>query len=193
MLRHSAENDYLCGEIAQSMEHQQYQKRRVASIRIEHYLAQYAKCKFDIDPKSGGVRIPDSFDLYHCVWQVMERRPRNYADPQDTNLTIWLPARRNIDGVIQKNPAYWNYISPRNARLVEKSLRRLFNWEFHHYVEEQLLCGATKVEAVRRFISRYDLGIDSEDALLKNLQRYERTLAVFLGLKKPRNVKKRTF
>ena len=62
-------------------------KRRVCAIRVEPYLATYAKMKFDVDPKTGGIRIPDSFDLYHCVWQLMSRRPQVRA-----RTTIILPA-----------------------------------------------------------------------------------------------------
>lgn len=173
------------------MEHQLYQNRRVAMIRVEPYLAAYARRKFESDPKTGGIRIPDSFDLYHCVWQLMERRPRDHRPTGNENLCIWLPARRGTEGTGQKNPAFWNYISPRHARLVEKQLRRLFNWEFHHHCEQQLEQGCTKVEAVRQFVSRYHLGLDCEDALLKNLQRHERTMKVFLGITKAKNHKKR--
>lgn len=166
------------------MENEQYHKRRVCAIRVAPYLAKYARQKFDVDPKTGGIRIPDSFDLYHCVWQLMERRPADAVEPEGANLVIWLPARRGSEGTVQKNPAFWNYLSPRSAWMIEKSLRRLFNWEFHHYCEDLISRGTTKREAVGRFISLYGLGIDSEDALLKNLQRHERAIRVFLGIKK---------
>lgn len=175
------------------MEHQQYMKRRVCAIRVEPYLATYAKMKFDVDPKTGGIRIPDSFDLYHCVWQLMERRPADAELPGDPNLLIWLPARRGTDGLAQKNPAFWNYLSPRSARQVEIQLRRLFNWEFHHYMDTAIHGEQrrTKIQAVRSFISKYGLGLDCEDALLKNIQRHERTIQVFLGIKKRKKKKKR--
>lgn len=168
-----------------------YEKRRVASIRVEPYLAQYARMKFDTDPKTGGIKIPDSFDLYHCIWQLMERRPRHTEDQDDTNLSIWLPARRGIDGVTQKNPAFWNYIPRRKFWIIEKALRRLFNWEFHHYCENLVSQSVTKKEAVDRFIRMYGLGLDCEDALLKNLQRHERAISLFLGIQKKKNKKKR--
>lgn len=173
------------------MEKEKYQRKRVASIHVEPYLAAYARKKFDIDEKTGGIKIPDIFDLYHCVWQVMLRRPKDTVPLGNENLAIWLPARRGIDGMMQKNPAYWNYISPHGARQVEKQLRRLFNWEFHHYCEDRIAGGMTKIDAVRSFAGQYALGIDCEDALLKNLQRYERTMCVFLGIQKRKNRKKR--
>lgn len=175
------------------MEHQEYQKRRICAIRVEPYLAKYARMKFDVDAQTGGIRIPDSFDLYHCVWQLMERRPVGVELPKDANLTIWLPARRGIEGVAQKNPAFWNYLSPRSARQVERSLRRLFNWEFHHYCDDLISRGLAKKESVGRFIRKYGLGIDCEDALLKNLQRHERTIHAFLGIKKRKNKKNPVF
>lgn len=191
----SDKNDYFCGVSCNDclMEHQQYMKRRVCAIRVEPYLAAYAKMKFDTDPKTGGIKIPDSFDLYHCVWQLMERHPKDARLPEDSNLKIWLPARRGADGLAQKNPAFWNYLSPRSARQVEKQLRRLFNWEFHHYMETAThgdRC-LTKIQAVREFISVYGLGLDCEDALLKNIQRHEHTIRTFLGIKKYKNRKKR--
>lgn len=170
-------------------------KRRVCAIRVEPYLAAYARMKFDTDSRTGGIRIPDSFDLYHCVWQLMERQPKDAELAQEPNLTIWLPARRGTDGLAQKNPAFWNYLSPRSVRQVEKQLRRLFNWEFHNYMD-LATHGAqcrTKIQAVRDFISMYGLGLDCEDALLKNIQRHERTIQVFLGIKKHKNRKKRNF
>ena len=172
------------------MEHQQYQKKRVAQICIKPYLATYAKKKFEIDPKTGGIKIPDSFDLYHCIWQLMERQPRHQADgsEQKVNLTIWLPFRRTTPS---KHPEYWNYIPPRKHWIIEKALRQLFNWEFHHYVEGLITKGTAKVDAVRSFIRYYGLGLDCEDALLKNMQRYERSIQAFLGIQKTKNKKKR--
>ena len=172
------------------MDHYQYQKRRVACIRVEPYLAQYAMRKFKTDSHTGGLIIPDSLDLYHCVWSVMARRPLGAAVQDGCNLKIFLPFRRSADGVPCKHPAYWNYISPRNAHFIEKSLRRLFNWEFHEWCEDLVSRGVTKKEAVDRFISRYSLGLDCEDALLKNLQRYERTVRTFLCITKRKNKKK---
>ncbi|SEF42732.1 hypothetical protein SAMN05216354_0380 [Xylanibacter ruminicola] len=172
------------------MEHQQYSVRRVCSIRVEPYLATYARAKFEIDSKTGGIKIPDTFDLYHCVWQLMERRPRGAQLPEEPNLTIWLPFRRTVPS---KHPEYWNYISPHNARLIERSLRRLFNWEFHHWCEELVAGGSTRKDAVDAFIRRYGLGIDCNETLLKNLQRHEASMRVFLGIKKSKKKKNRHF
>ena len=175
------------------MEYQQSTNRRTCSIRVEPYLAKYARVKFGVDPKTGGVHIPDSFNLYHCVWHCMAKWPlerwhvgvMRRTDAPEGNLLIHLPNRR-AEGGFRKNPLYWNYISPRHARLINRELKRLFDWEFHHYVEILLEYhpDITKKEAVSRFARKYSLGIDAEDALLKNFQRHERAVRVFLGLRK---------
>lgn len=178
------------------MEHQQSDKRRTCCICVEPYLAVYARRKFEVDQKTGGIKIPDNFDLYHCVWQLMSKWPlerwhigvkRRVEVPQG-NLLIHLPNRRP-EGGFGKNPRYWNYISPRSARVINRELKRLFDWEFHHYVENALIYGRgiSKKEAVRRFSAKYGLGIDTEDALLKNFQRYERKNRLFLSLNKRKN------
>lgn len=168
-------------------------RRRVAIIQVAPYLAQYARQKFCVDPKTGGIIIPDSFNLYHCVWQLMAKWPlerwhigvNRRVDTPEGNLTISLPSRRS-EGGVTKDPRFWNYLSPRSARVVGRELKRLFDWEFHHYVEN--LMGyrrdIQKIEAIRRFIKKYSLGIDAEDALLKNYQRHEKKMRIFLGLNK---------
>lgn len=171
----------------------QSQHRRVALVRLEPYLAKYARMKFEVDPKSGGIRIPDSFNLYHCVWQAMSKWPLERwhigvlrrSDEPDGNLLIHLPDRR--ENGFRKDPRYWNYISPRHARQINRELKRLFDWEFHHYVETLLEYNPgtiTKKEAVGRFARKYALGIDVEEALLKNFQRHERSVRILLGLRK---------
>lgn len=174
-------------------DNKQNQRRRTASIRVAPYLACYARQKFDVDPKTGGILIPDSFDLYHCVWQLMAKWPlerwhigvSRRVELPEGNLLIHLPFRRS-EGGISKDPRYWNYISPRAARVIQRELKRLFDWEFHHYVENLLeySTGVTKKEAVARFARKYALEVDAEDALLKNFQRHERRNRIFLGLKK---------
>lgn len=166
--------------------------RRTAEVRVAPYLAKYARMKFDADPKTGGIRIPDSYNLYHCVWQSMSKWPLERwhigglkrVDEPGGNLLIHLPDRR--ENGFRKDPRYWNYISPRHARLIGRELKRLFDWEFHHYVEILLEYhpDMTKKEAVQRFARKYCLDIDCEDALLKNFQRHERSIRIFLGLRK---------
>lgn len=173
------------------------QNRRVVTIRVVPYLAQYARCRFEIHPKTGGIKIPDNYDLYHAVWHAMQKWPlerwavgvRRPVDAPEGNLKIHLPNYQ--EGGFRKNPLYWNYISPRRARVIGRELKRLFDWEFHHYVEVMLDYhpGMTKKEAVARFVRKYGLGIDTEETLLKNYQRHQRAENILLELNKPKTRK----
>ena len=71
-------------------------------IEITPYLAEYLTCKF-YDPESDAVRIPDTKDLYHTIWDLMSKRPDNAVDTG--NLTLVLPDRRT-----GKDPEYYNYL-----------------------------------------------------------------------------------
>lgn len=171
----------------------QQRNMRTAEIRVADYLAKYARQKFGVHPKTGGIVIPETFNLYHCIWQVMTKRRMvrdglgflRPAEYPTGNLRIHLPNRCG-SGTLWKDTRYWNHITPRAAHAISRELKRLFDWEFHHYVENLLENSptATKVEAVRRFAQKYALGIDAEDALLKNYQRHERQERIFLGLRK---------
>ena len=182
------------------MSKKQPNERPGVLIRVEPYLAQYARLKFDTNPKTGGIMIPSGFDLYHCIWNNMQLRPIRRTiyggiyreDPPDGNLLIHLPNRRGSQGEICKDPRSWNYISPKSARAINRELKRLFDWEFHHYVDFGLQMNAqlTKKELIQRFAQKYRLGIDVEDSLLKNYQRYEQTIRILLGLKKRKSAQK---
>lgn len=172
------------------MNSERRQRRRVCEIRVEPYLAIYARRKFGSDSRTGGIVIPVQYELHHAVWHAMERRPLGAVLPQEPNLTIHLPYHRPVpEWQPAKDPAFWNYISPRGQRAIEQTLRRLFNWEFHHWMEEKPL-GMTDKERLRAFVRSYGLGIDSEDTLMKNWQRYLRTMRVLLNLGNGRKVRK---
>lgn len=176
------------------------QERPGVMIRVEPYLAQYARLKFDTNPKTGGIVIPSGFDLYHCIWNNMQLRPIRRTiyggiyreDPPEGNLLIHLPNRRGNHGEVNKDPRSWNYISHKSSRVINRELKRLFDWEFHHYVDFglQMNTQTTKKELVQRFVQKYRLGIDTEDLLLKNYQRYEYTTRILLGLKKRKTQQK---
>lgn len=167
--------------------------RRSATISVQPYLAAWARRRFDVDARSGGIIIPPSYDLYHTVWQLMQKWPRErwavgvsrrVAAPGG-NLQIHLPYRRAEDGV-GKNPHYWNYLSARSGRIIGRQLKRLFDAELHDWVRRATSAPSrqTKSEAVRQFVRHWRLGIDAEDALLKNLQRYERANGISMRLNK---------
>lgn len=158
------------------MENKKWALKRVASIHVEPYLAEYISKKMQIDPKTGGVKIPYTTDLYHVVWNLMAKPDVNSVVPDDANLKIYLPCRRSsIDSLPGKDPAYFNYLSQASAKKVEASIRLMFNFEFHRTLMENEEFGRPRKnqDVVADFIQKYDLKSISQDALLKNFYRFK--------------------
>ena len=90
------------------MERKKRLSKRTASVRIEPYLAEYIQKKLEIEPETGGVKIPYTTDLYHVVWNCMAKPDSHHDVMQDCNLKIYLPSRRSkMDGHPGKDPAYF--------------------------------------------------------------------------------------
>lgn len=173
------------------MEKEKYLRKRVTAIRVEPYLAEYARKKFDIDPKTGGIKIPDTFDLYHCIWNRMEKPPQGLSATEDANLKIFLPCRRTgADGLPRKHPEYWNYLSATSVLEVEACLRQLFNFDFHQQMMDNEHRGRPRqqAEVVEWFLYQYGIDSITPAALLKNFQRYRQRISP----RKPRKYQKVT-
>jgi hypothetical protein len=90
------------------MERKKRLSKRTASVRIEPYLAEYIQKKLEIEPETGGVKIPYTTDLYHVVWNCMAKPDSHHDVMQDCNLKIYLPSRRSkMDGHPGKDPPYF--------------------------------------------------------------------------------------
>ena len=68
------------------MERKKRLLKRTASVRIEPYLAEYIQKKLEIEPETGGVKIPYTTDLYHVVWNCMAK-PDPHHDVIDRKST----------------------------------------------------------------------------------------------------------
>lgn len=158
-----------------------------ANINIEQYLAEYAATKFKLH-HDGGVIIPSSSDLYHCVWEHMAIKKANQKE-QNGNLLIHLPQRRSSAEYAGKNPAYYNYLSAAAAVDIEKCLRLMFNFELHRLLLENEEFGhvSRNIDLIVEFRHTYSLKSISEDALLKNYYRYRNRIKS----KKTRHYKKK--
>jgi len=162
------------------MEKKRRLQNRTVGIRVEPYLSEYAIRKFELDEKTHGIKIPDNYDLYICIWNRMERRPAGVTDTPGANLRIFLPCRRSgADGMPRKHPEYWNWLSPAAALEIEAQLRLLFNFDFHTRMMDNEAQGRPRQqrEVVEDFIRDYRLESISSDALLKNFQRYRQRLS----------------
>lgn len=141
-------------------------------ITITPYLAEYIKGKYNHCNK-GEVRIPDSSDLYHIIWEYMSRRPDNVPVLESGNLEIALPDRR-----AGKDPAVYNYLSVRAVKGIELHIKNMFNQELHSELMDNDRRGhfLDNIDVVHKFLCTYGIESISEDALLKNYYRYREAL-----------------
>ena len=151
--------------------------KKIATIKIEPYLAEYVIGKYGIQ-KNAAVNIPYNTDLYHCIWENMSRQRTNQSVPEDGNLRIQLPCRKPGDGVAWKDPAYYNHLSLVASKAIEYQIRRMFNFELHRILLENEEFGRQRrnLDVIYDFIHTYQLKSISSDALLKNYYRFRNRL-----------------
>lgn len=136
------------------------------NIAVESYLKEYITGKY-FDPESGVVRFPSSLDIYHLIYDLLQKRPA--GRPVDVgNLKFALPKRR-----LGKDPVVYNYLSERAQKLLAKKMKLMMWAELHEMMDENKhLHGMQFKESVFIFMNRYAIESISEDAFLKNYQRW---------------------
>lgn len=140
-------------------------------IEIEPHVAEYVRAKYG-DPETGAVRFPHSVDIYHLMYDLMAKRPAG-AGVDQGNLVLTLPDRREANYSGGKSPEQYNYISRRSSKILGDKMRLMMWAEFHEYVDEQKhVHGIQYKEAVYLFMRHYEIESVSEDAFLKNYQRW---------------------
>jgi hypothetical protein len=137
------------------------------SINIDLHLAEYIRGKYNSLSKP--VEFNDTDDLYHLIWQLMNRRPINASAIDRGNLVIALPNRR-----VGKDPVYFNYLSPRSQKMIRKRISQLFSLELHQMLDENAIKGYPdrNIDVVNNFMCAYSIESITEDALLKNYYRW---------------------
>jgi len=141
-------------------------------ITITPYLAEYMLGKYN-NGADEAMKIPDPSDLYHLIWQLMSKRPKDCTGMDNGNLEIILPCRRE-----GKNPQYYNYLSERSARMIENKIKQEFNEELHSMISDNAERGREylDIEVVNMFMCNYCIESVTEDALLKNHQRWKENI-----------------
>lgn len=150
-------------------------------IMLPDALKEYVVGKYG-EKSCGKVRFPHSCDLYHILYDLLDRRP--WDNPVDRgNVELVLPNR-----AYGKRPQTYNYLSRRSQQTLARHIETKMWAELHDYVDEQKhLHGVNYADAVHQFMSRYGIESLSEDALLKNYYRWRmkvRSRAAKRGYKK---------
>lgn len=138
-----------------------------ATINIKQHLAEYVKGKYN-HCEDGAVNLPHTSDLYVVVWDLMAKRPVNAAIDSG-NLEIALPSRS-----VGKKPEYYNYLSPRAAKIIEKFIENILYAELHHRLRVNKRKGINYIDTVFKFMTEYGITQITEDAFIKDYYRYRR-------------------
>ena len=140
-------------------------------IEIEQYVAEYIKGKF-FDTEIGAVRFPPSFDIYILLYDLLQKRPQHC--PVDSgNIELALPDRREGNYAGGKSPEQFNYLSQRAAKRLNDNMKLMMWAEVHEFMDENKhLKGIPFKDSAFEFLCRYGIESISEDALLKNYQRW---------------------
>ena len=141
-------------------------KMTTTRIHVAPHLAEYLKGKFG-DFSQGPIRLPDSSDLYHVIYDLLERRPSQVQIDRG-NLELVLPERS-----CGKRPETYNYLGLRSQSIISRRIETMMWAEAHEYIDEQKhLHGVDYKDAVVRFRLRYGIASLSEDAFIKNYYRW---------------------
>lgn len=135
-------------------------------INLPSHLCEYLRGKY-ADFTDGPVRLPDHLDLYHVIFDLLERRPADR--PVDHgNLELVLPCRS-----VGKRPETYNYLGVRSQRILARKIETMMWAEVHDTLDTlKHRDGVDYKDAVHLFICRYGIESLSEDAFLKNYYRW---------------------
>lgn len=141
-------------------------------ITIEEHLAEYCWSKFSADPDGAPVRFADNLDIYHLVYDLLEKRPVN-CSRDIGNLEIVLPDRRIGDLGGGKSPERFNYLGERSQKIINKKIKLMMRAELHDLIDENKhKFGIDMIQSVHYFMKKYCIESITEDALLKDYQRW---------------------
>lgn len=135
-------------------------------ITVELHVAEYIRGKF-FDRAAGTVKFPSGLDIYILIYDLLQKRPA--TNPVDSgNLEFALPERRE-----GKTPDSYNYLSERAQKILADKMRLMMWAELHDLMDENKhINGIQFKESVFLFMRKYSIESITEDALLKNYQRW---------------------
>ena len=145
-------------------------------IQIKEHLAEYCIGKWGTDFRQP-VSFPVNTDLYAAIYNLTIKRPENC--PLDKgNLVIILPSKRyDPDLDVRKHPEVYNYLSERACGIIQRKIETLFWAELHELIDENKhRLGIEYVDSVYTFMCKYRITKITEDALLKNYQRWKENI-----------------
>lgn len=134
------------------------------SIRVQPYLVDFITSLFGPQP----ISFPRKHNFNRMLNLFLEKEQPAFSNYRrgETNLEIQLPYFED------KNVLSNFSISPVQERVLVSKMEDLFKLTFRDEMDQWLLLGVTKIEAIHLFIDKHQLKEDSVDMLLKDYQRF---------------------
>jgi hypothetical protein len=137
-------------------------------ISIKEHLSEFMIGRYNHHDEQTPIRFPDSLDLYHTIYDLLVRRPANVSGHDTGNLYFFLP--EIFPG---KKTSSYNYLGVRSVKIIEKKIEVKFWAEVHDLFDHnKTMHGINYIESAHQFLTDYGISAISEDALLKNYQRW---------------------
>lgn len=144
-------------------------------ITVENYLAEYLIGKYGT-PGEKVVKLPDDLDLYHFVYDLLQKRPVN-CQVDRGNLELALPERREAHFSGGKSLLVYNYIGEQGAKIIAKKVNSMMRAELHDLFDENKhVYGIDYINSAYYFLRKYCIESLSVEALLKDYQRWRRKM-----------------
>lgn len=139
-------------------------------IKVKPHLAEYLYGKYNNCDSRTPVNLPESDDLYHMMWKLMKKRPKNATPVDEGNL--WLVLNEKHKG---KDPESYNFLDQSSVGLFACRIEALFFLELHQRTDENRRDGfpVTTQKVVYMMLCEYGIESITEDALIKNDYRWQ--------------------
>lgn len=136
-------------------------------FNIKSHLAEYLNGKY-YDKEQECVCLPDKLDLYHTIWNLLEKVPVNCKPNLEGNLCLGIPTRR-----IGKDPATYNYLGERSLKIITKRVEALFFGELRAKLDiGKNLHGLDYQDVIHEFKCKFLIDSITDDALTKDFYRW---------------------
>lgn len=136
-------------------------------IKVPPHLCEYLVGRFGNFDMNNPIRLPDSLDLYHLLFDLLEKRPVT-CQVDSGNLELVLPERS-----VGKRPESYNYLGVRSQQIIVRKIEIMMWAEAHDLIDEQKhVYGVDYKDAVHLFMTKYAILSISEDAFVKNYYRW---------------------
>jgi len=139
-------------------------------IKVKPHLAEYLYGKYNNCDSRCPINLPESDDLYHLMWQLMKKRPKNATPVDEGNLCLNLEEKHK-----GKDPSVYNFLDAGSAQIIESKIEALFFLELHQRTDENRRDGfpITTQQVVYMMLCEYGIESITEDALIKNDYRWQ--------------------